>query len=163
MPDSYHPIDRARLTERARLAPPVHRYLPPEHLQSLVRHYWIPVWGLPEDTPVVEQVLQYPTCLIVIAQDYARFYGVARGLSTVTLQDRGWAVGLMLQPDASPTVAAAEVSALVDTHQDQTGFCAPGSPVPDRAGTDGARPRSTLPCTRRPCARWRSSWARRFP
>nr|WP_306271069.1 AraC family transcriptional regulator [Ornithinimicrobium sp. HY1793] len=122
VPDSSHPIDRARLTERARLAPPVHRYPPPEHLQPLVRHYWIPVWDLPEGTPVVEQVLQYPTCLIVIAQDYARFYGVARGLSTVTLQGRGWGVGLMLQPGAGTAVAAGDVSALVDTHRDLTEF-----------------------------------------
>lgn len=31
------------------------------------------------------QVLQYPTCLIVASGTYARFYGMARGLSTVEL------------------------------------------------------------------------------
>lgn len=120
VPDASHPIDRARLTERARLAPPVHRYPTPTHLQSLVRHYWVPVWDLPQGTPVVEQVLQYPTCLIVIAQDYARFYGVARGLSTVTLSGRGWGVGVMLQPGAGAAAAAGDVSALVDTYRDLT-------------------------------------------
>lgn len=121
VPENSHPIDRARLTERARLAPPVHRYQPPPHLRDLVRHYWVPVWDLPEDTPVVEQVLQYPSCLIVIARDYARFYGVARGLSTVALDGRGWGVGVMLQPGAGAAVAEGEVSGLVDTHQDLTG------------------------------------------
>ena len=122
VPENSHPIDRARLTEHARLAPPVHRYPPHEHLRDLVRHYWVPVWDLPEDTPVVEQVLQYPTCLIVIARDYARFYGVARGLSTVALSGRGWGVGLMLQPGAGAAVARGEVSGLVDTHRDLTDF-----------------------------------------
>lgn len=119
---SSHPIDRARLTERARLAPPVHRYPCSDELRSLVRHYWIPVWDLPDGTPVVEQVLQYPTCLLVIARDYARFYGVARGLSTVTLSGSGWAVGVMLQPGAGAAVAGGDVSALVDTHRDLTQF-----------------------------------------
>lgn len=122
VPDSSHPIDRARLTERARLAPPVHRYQPAEPLQDLVRHYWVPVWDLPDETPVEEQVLQYPTCLIVVARDYARFYGVARGLSTVTLSGRGWAVGVMLQPGAGEAVAGVEVSGLVDTLRDLATF-----------------------------------------
>src|SRR5690606_14261132 len=104
------------LTERATLAPPVHRYVPSERLQSLVRHYWVPVWDRPDGTDVEEQVLQYPTCLLVIATDYARFYGVARGLSSVTLSGRGWAVGVMLQPGAGTAVAARDVSGLVDTH-----------------------------------------------
>ncbi|WP_256840761.1 helix-turn-helix domain-containing protein [Ornithinimicrobium cryptoxanthini] len=118
MAEPPHAVDKARLTERATLAPPVHRYPPAERLQPLVRYYWVPVWDLPEGTDVVEQVLQYPTCLLVIAGDYARFYGVARGLSTVTLSGRGWAVGVMLQPGAGTAVAARDVSGLVDSHVD---------------------------------------------
>lgn len=121
VPDS-HPIDRARLTERAALAPPVHRYAPSAALETLVRHYWVPVWDLPSGRTVVEQVLQYPTCLIVVAGDYARFYGVARGLSTVTLSGRSWAVGVMLQPGAGTAVSRGEVSGFVDTHVDLTEF-----------------------------------------
>ena len=118
MAEPPHAVDKARLTERATLAPPVHRYRPAERLQSLVRHYWVPVWDLPEGTDVEEQVLQYPTCLLVIATDYARFYGVARGLSTVTLSGSGWAVGVMLQPGAGTAVAARDVSGLVDSAVD---------------------------------------------
>lgn len=117
-----HPIDRARLTERAPLAPPVARYQPAGHLASVIRHFWVPVWDLPQDNPVVEEVLQYPTPLMVIAGHYARFYGVARGLSTVTLEGRGWAVGVMLAPGAGPAVAGGDVGDLVDTHRDLTGF-----------------------------------------
>src|SRR5699024_1331345 len=65
---------------------------------------------------------QYPTCLLVMARDYARFYGVARGLSTVTLRGRGWAVGVMLQPGAGAAVAGGEVATLVETYRDLTQF-----------------------------------------
>lgn len=121
MSDS-HPIDRARLTERAHSAPPVFRYPPAQRVQPLVRHYWVPVWDLAPGNEVTEQVLQYPTCLLVIARDYARFYGVARGLSTVSLAGQGWAVGVMLQPGAGPAVAARDVAGLVDTHEHLTAF-----------------------------------------
>ncbi|MCK0111564.1 AraC family transcriptional regulator [Ornithinimicrobium sp. F0845] len=113
-----HPIDRARLTERADAAPPVHRYGPPAELREVVRHYWVPVWDLGAGITRTEQVLQYPTCLIVVSGTYARFYGVARGLSTVELAESGWAVGVMLQPGAGQAVAGQAVSHLVDTYAD---------------------------------------------
>lgn len=84
-----------------------------------MRHFWIPVWTLPEGVTLTERVLQYPTCLIVVAQDYARFYGVVTGLSTVTLQGSGWAVGVMLQPGAAQGVfGRSDTKALVDSHVD---------------------------------------------
>lgn len=118
-----HPVDRARLTERAALAPPVHRYRPADDLLGLVRHYWVPVWDLPVGSEVVEQVLQYPTCLVVIASDYARLYGVTTGLSSVTLAGRGWAVGVMLQPGAGPAVFGRGAAGdLADRHENLAGL-----------------------------------------
>ncbi len=112
-----HDVDRARLTQHADQAPPVHRYSPQARHTDLVRHYWVPVWDLPAGAVITEQVLQYPSCLIVVAQDYARFYGVVTGLSTLQLQDSGWAVGVMLRGGAAPSVLGrGDVSDLVDTH-----------------------------------------------
>lgn len=112
-----HAVDRARLTEHAALAPPVHRYPPAARHTDLVRHYWVPVWDLPPQTEITEQVLQYPSCLIVVAPDYARFYGVVPGLSTKALQGSGWAVGVMLWGGAAPTVLGrSDASDLADTH-----------------------------------------------
>lgn len=114
---AVHDVDRARLTEHADLAPPVHRYPPQARHTDLVRHYWVPVWDLPDDTVITEQVLQYPSPLIVVAQDYARFYGVVPGLSTRQLRGSGWAVGVMLRGGAAPTVLGrGDVSDLADSH-----------------------------------------------
>lgn len=114
-----HPVDRARLTQFAPLAPPVHRYEPAAAHTPWVRHYWVPVWDLPEDHTVTEYVLQYPSCLVVISDSYARFYGVVTGRSQVELSGHGWAVGIMLQPGAGPSVfGQSDLSHLADTHCD---------------------------------------------
>lgn len=62
----------------------------------------------------MQNVLRYPVCLIVVAEDYSRFYGTEAGLSTTVLRGRSWAFGLMLQP--------------------ATGFLLTGEPITDWAG-----------------------------
>ena len=54
-------------------------------------------------------------CLVVISDDYARFYGVVSGLSTTTLAGQGWAVGAMLAP-AADYLLAGTVDAFTDRH-----------------------------------------------
>ena len=66
--------------------------------------YWIPVWSLAE--PSTQSTLQHPVCLVVVSNTYARFYGVARGRSSVTLEGDGWAVGTMLTPAAGDSCSA---------------------------------------------------------
>ncbi len=61
-------------------------------------HYWVPVWST--DRPLVQRVLQHPSPLLVVANSYARFYGVVKGMSTVVLEGQGWAFGVMLRPAA---------------------------------------------------------------
>lgn len=100
----------------------MHRYAPPAELRQVVRHYWVPVWNVGAGVTLTEQVLQYPTCLIVVSGTYARFYGVARGLSTVELAESGWAVGVMLQPGAGQAAAGRAVGQLVDTYADLDEF-----------------------------------------
>lgn len=117
MPTS-HPVDRARLTQHAPSAPSVYRYEPRRDLRDLVRCYWLPVWDVAGGGTVTEQVLPYPTALVVVGNDYARLYGATRGMSTRTLRGRGWAAGVMLQPGAAQVVAGRDLGGLVDTHID---------------------------------------------
>jgi AraC-like DNA-binding protein len=63
-------------------------------------------------------VLQYPVSLIVVAADYARFYGVVSGLSTTTLSGDGWAVGLMCAPSAGYLLTGAPMAASTDRFVD---------------------------------------------
>ena len=96
-----HPIERAHLRVPERPSPPVLRYAPSPAAAHLVRHYWVPVWEIPDGQAWEQHVLQYPCCLVVVAggdDPYERFYGVVRGLSKVSLAGRGWVVGTVLQP-----------------------------------------------------------------
>lgn len=107
------------MTQHAPLAPPVHRFAPAARHTSVVSHYWVPVWDLPPDRDVTEHVLQYPSCLVVISNTYARFYGVVPGRSQVELAGRGWAVGIMLQAGAGMAVCGrSDLSDLAGTHCD---------------------------------------------
>lgn len=112
------PVDRAHLTGVTRPSPPISRYAPSPHLVDLVERYWIPVWSLAE--PSTQSTLQHPVCLIVVSDSYARFYGVARGRSSVTLEGDGWAVGVMLTPAAGWLVRGGSVAGLADRHVDLT-------------------------------------------
>ena len=93
---------------------PIHRSPPSERLSQLVRRYWIPVWSIQPGQVSEQKVLQYPCCGIVVSQDYARFFGVVRGLSTVALSGDGWAVGVMLQPAAGYLVSRRPLHHLTD-------------------------------------------------
>lgn len=76
------------------------------------------MWQLPDGEVWTQKVLQYPICLIVVSTDYARFYGVRTGLSTVELSGDGWVVGTMLQPAAGRLLWQRPVSQLTDRHVD---------------------------------------------
>lgn len=110
------PVDRAHLTSVVRPSPPIYRYGPSPGLTELIGRYWIPVWNLSE--PTTQSTLQYPVCLIVVSNSYARCYGVSRGLSQVTLDGIGWAVGVLFRPSAGRLLLGRPVSDLVDAHVD---------------------------------------------
>ncbi|HSU02109.1 MAG TPA: AraC family transcriptional regulator [Nocardioides sp.] len=105
-------MDRAHLTGVSRPSPPIHRYAASPHLADLVDRFWIPVWSLVE--PSTQSTLQHPVCLVVVSNTYARFYGVARGRSSVTLEGDGWAVGTMLTPAAGRLLLGRSVSSVTD-------------------------------------------------
>lgn len=110
------PVDRAHLTSVSRPSPPLHRYAPSPDLADLVERYWIPVWSLP--APSTQSTLQHPVCLLVVSNDYARFYGPTRGLSTVTLAGEGYAAGVMLAPAAGRLLLGRPVGEVTDRHLD---------------------------------------------
>ncbi len=111
-----HPDHRAHLTGSHAPTPPIHRYPPSPSLMGLIRSFWIPEWDLPAGVTQVQRVLQYPVCLIVVSNEYARFYGVTTGLSQVELAGAGWAAGVMLQPAAGWMIWNQPVSTLTDRH-----------------------------------------------
>lgn len=105
------PTDRTWSIARASVSP---------DLAALGRRFWIPVWDVPEGHDSVQRVLQYPVCLIVVSDTYARFYGVVSGLSHTMLTGRGWAVGVMLQPATGHLLTGEPVRLMTDRHVDLT-------------------------------------------
>jgi hypothetical protein len=115
------PVDRI---ERAHLKDPrdashvIFRYEPDPEFRDLLQRFWIPVWSVPAGREAPQRVLQYPVSLLVISADYARFYGVAAGLSSTTLTGDGWAVGLMCAPAAGFLLARSPMAAYTDRFVD---------------------------------------------
>ena len=98
----------------------MHRYEAPAEFDELVRWFWIPVWSVPPGQEAPQKVLQYPNSLIVVAHDYARFYGVTAGLSTTTLTGDGWAVGVACAPAAGYLLTGSPMAGYTDRSVDVT-------------------------------------------
>ena len=111
-------IERAHLVDPSDHTWSIARASVSPDLADLARRFWIPVWDVAPGRDSVQRVLQYPVCLVVISDTYARFYGVVSGLSHTTLTGRGWAVGLMLQPAAGHLLTREPVRQLTDRHVD---------------------------------------------
>ncbi len=107
-------IERAHLRDPRDDTFTIDRYPAESELTELVRRFWIPVWNCPPEQPSTQQVLQYPICLAVVSNSYARFYGVMSGLSTTVLEGQGWAVGVMFQPAAGYLISGGSVARLTD-------------------------------------------------
>ena len=114
-PERPDPVERGHLKDPRDASHVMYRYAPSRDLTSLLRRFWVPVWSVPPRQEAPQKVLQYPVCLVVISNDYARFYGVVSGLSTTTLTGQGWAVGVMLAP-AAGYLLAGPVDAFTDRH-----------------------------------------------
>ena len=120
-PDSPRPLDHI---ERAHLKDPddashvMHRYPAEPEFDGFLERFWIPVWSVPPGREAPQRVLQYPVALLVVAPDYARFYGVVSGLSTTTLTGTGWAVGVMCAPAAGALIAGGPMTDHTDRHVD---------------------------------------------
>jgi AraC-like DNA-binding protein len=113
-------IERAHLVDPTDRTWSISRASVSADLAALARRFWIPVWDVPEGHDSVQRVLQYPVCLIVVSDTYARFYGVVSGLSHTMLTGRGWAVGVMLQPATGHLLTGEPVRLMTDRHVDLT-------------------------------------------
>lgn len=109
-------FERAHLRDPADSSHTIHRYAPSPDLGDLVRRYWVPVWSVPPGQEAPQRVLQYPVALLIVTDAYARFTGVARGISTTTLTGDGWGVGVLFQPAAGFLVSGGSMARWTDRH-----------------------------------------------
>ncbi|MBM7279638.1 helix-turn-helix transcriptional regulator [Gordonia rubripertincta] len=93
-------VERAHLVDPSDASYRIGRWGPSPDLDEMMRRFWVPVWSVPPGAEAPQRVLQYPVCLLVISNTYARFYGVVTGLSETVLTGDGWAVGVMFTPGA---------------------------------------------------------------
>jgi AraC-like DNA-binding protein len=117
-PNGRDPIERAHLKEPGDSSHVMYRYPADPGFDDLLQRFWIPVWSVPPGREAPQRVLQYPVSLVVVAADYARFYGVVSGLSTTTLTGNGWAVGVMCAPAAGALLAGGPMSSFTDQYVD---------------------------------------------
>ena len=111
-------IERAHLKDPGDASHVMYRYPADPAFDGLLQRFWIPVWSVPAGREAPQRVLQYPVSLVVVAADYARFYGVVSGLSTTTLTGNGWAVGVMCAPAAGALIAGGPMSEYTDRYVD---------------------------------------------
>jgi len=132
--------DNSVAAEPAHLLDPAHRAAihmsrpaTSAEFAGLVRRFWIPVWQVPAGEVFTQRVLQYPVCLMVVTDDYARFYGPATGLSSTPLTGDGWAAGVMFEPAAGALLTGGGVARWADTHAELAEvFGPPGAALADR-------------------------------
>lgn len=122
-------VERAHLRDPSDRTFTIDRYPVAAGLEPLARRFWIPVWHVPPGEESPQHVLQYPVCLLIVTSAYARFYGVVSGLSSTTLEGRGWGVGVMFQPAAGHLLTGRPVRELTDRFVD----------VAEVAGLDGEK------------------------
>ncbi|MGV9711564.1 helix-turn-helix domain-containing protein [Gordonia sp. NPDC003424] len=109
-------VERAHLVDPADTSFRIGRWVSSPDLSDLIRRFWVPVWSVPDGRSAPQRVLQYPVCLVVVTEDYARFYGVVTGLSETVLTGRGWAVGTMFAPAAGALITGGSVAHWTDRY-----------------------------------------------
>ena len=119
-------IDPAHLHDPRETTHTIARYEASAAVSDMVWRYWIPTWSVPAGEVSEQKVLQHPVCLVVVTPAYARFYGVARGLSRTVLDGDGWAFGVMLRPAAGHLLLGASVDTVTDRHVPLTDVAAFG-------------------------------------
>ena len=117
-PGSLDSIERAHLKDPDDASHVLYRYPAEPEFDGFLQRFWIPVWSVPPGQEAPQRVLAYPVSLVVVARDYARFYGVVPGLSTTTLTGTGWAVGVMCAPAAGALIAGGPMTEHTDRFVD---------------------------------------------
>ncbi|NUU04921.1 AraC family transcriptional regulator [Leifsonia sp. C5G2] len=88
------------------------RLFPGDRAALFVRHYWLPRWELPAVARIRQDVLEYPTANLVVEPEGAALFRAHRGLTSRTLEDSGWAFGVLLHPGAARGWGGASLRAL---------------------------------------------------
>ena len=135
--------DNSLVAEPAHLVDPAHRAAiqitrpaAAAEFGGLVRRFWMPVWQVPPGEVYTQRVLRYPVCLLVVTDDYARFYGPAGGLAGTPLSGSGWAAGVMFEPAAGALLTGGDVAGWLDTDAELAEvFGRPGEVLADRIRT----------------------------
>ncbi|MEO9330192.1 helix-turn-helix domain-containing protein [Gordonia aurantiaca] len=132
-------VERAHLVDPRDATYRIGRWGPSPDLAELIRRFWVPVWSVPPGAEAPQRVLQYPVCLIVVTDAYARFYGVATGLSETVLTGDGWGVGVMLTPGTGGLLVG-DVSRFTDRYDELSDvFGESGADVVERVRAEMAR------------------------
>jgi AraC-like DNA-binding protein len=89
------------------------RHPPSPAVAGLVRHFWVPRWGLPPGVVVEQGVLEYPSANLVIEPDAAALHGPDPGRGRRRLEGAGWAFGALLQPGVARRLLRRPVRQLI--------------------------------------------------
>jgi AraC-like DNA-binding protein len=104
------PSSKGLLTPEAADGPVrIERYWASPRAATLVRHFWVPRWILPDGVRLRQDVLEYPTTNLVVEPAEARLHRAQRGRSGRTLVGSGWAFGVMLQPGTARGLVGASI------------------------------------------------------
>jgi len=90
------------------------RLPPPPRAAGLVGWFWVPEWDLPAGTVHRALVLTYAACNLVVDPEGVFVYGPSTRISERVLSGRGWAVGALLLPAATPLLVP-EVRSVLDS------------------------------------------------
>lgn len=81
------------------------RVPPPPAAAELVAWFWIPEWDIAAGRSSRQEIVSYPASNLVVEPRGVGFAGPTTRLSHRDLTGRGWAVGALLRPAATPALA----------------------------------------------------------
>ncbi len=96
--------------------PAFHRESVTGDLAVFVRWFWIPEWDIEPGRTSRQHLIGFPACNLVVEDSTTGISGPTTRSSYRDLTGRGWAVGALLRPAATP-ILANDVALLRDTYQ----------------------------------------------
>jgi len=96
--------------------PTFHRVPVVGDLAVFVRWFWIPEWRIEPGRVSRQHVIGFPACNLVVENDVTGVSGPTTRASSRDLSGRGWAVGALLRPAATPALVG-DPTLLVDAYR----------------------------------------------
>lgn len=125
--------------------PTFHREPVTGELSVFVRWFWIPEWNIEPGRSSRQHLIGFPASNLVVEGDRAEISGPTTRAAHRDLTGRGWAVGALLRPAATPALVG-DVTELRDSAREVdlpeltmavAAAMSSGSPPADRAATTG--------------------------